>query len=249
MAFLRLHGVSSGRLTRLLSNQAQHGGVPKLDARGHKEPPNKTSEENLAFVRSHIESFPVYESHYSRSDNPDRKYLSPDLSVVKMHYLYKEKCDKEEQRAVSDWVYRKIFNEEYNLSFRRCVSIHHTLSPHPFLPHTQLTHPSTTLSPHQPLTQHTLIPPTTHPTHPHPTNPSPHTPSSHQPLTPHTFIPPTPQFAHMLTKSPFFMRTRTFFIHATQSFLHPFFFLHHTPSHQPFPLLGQRVTHAKLATP
>lgn len=139
-----------------------------MDARGHKKPPNKTLEENLPFIRSHIES------HYSRSDNHDIKYLSPDLSVSKMHYLYKEKCDKEKQRAVSDWVYQNILNEEYNLLFGRCISIHHTLSPHPFLPHTP---------------------------HTHPTNPSPHTPSSHQPLTPHTFIPPTPQSTHMLTKS------------------------------------------------
>ena len=147
VAFLRLHGVSSGRLTRLLSNQAQHGGVPKLDSRGHKEPPNKTSEEDLAFVRSHIDSFPVYESHYSRSDNPDRKYLSPDLSVSKMHYLYKEKCDTEVRRSVSDWVYRKVFNEEYNLSFGRCVTI---LPPHTHTSHTPPphTHSQTHLSSH-----------------------------------------------------------------------------------------------------
>ena len=113
MAFLRLHGVSSGRLTRLLSNQAEHGGVPKLDSRGHKEPPNKTSEEDLALVHSHIKSFPVYDSHYSRSDNPDRTYLSPDLSIAKMYYLHKEKCDNKEQRAVSEWVYWKVFNEEH----------------------------------------------------------------------------------------------------------------------------------------
>ena len=160
VAFLRLYSISSGRLTRLLANQAKHGGVPRLDARGYKEPPNKTSEEDLTFIRTHIESFPVYQSHYSRNDNPDRQYLTPDLSISKMHYLYKVKCEAEERRAVSDWVYRKVFNEEYKegipsllflsscplLTFTQC----HTPPPyflsvsHPFLPYmAKYTHPQT----------------------------------------------------------------------------------------------------------
>ena len=96
---VQLHSISSGRLTRLLSNPAEHGEVPRLDARGYKEPPNKTSEEDLTLIRTHIESFPVYQSHYSRTNNPDRQYLSPDLSILKMHYLYKVKCEAEERRA------------------------------------------------------------------------------------------------------------------------------------------------------
>ena len=120
-AFLSIHGVSSGRITRILAGQAQQGGVPKLDRRGRHPPPNKTSENDLAFIRQHIESFPVYESHYSRNDNPNRRYLSPDLSVSKMYQLYQEECKKKGVRSVSQWVYRKVFNEHFNLSFGRCV--------------------------------------------------------------------------------------------------------------------------------
>ena len=119
VAFLRIHGVSNGRLYRVLAGQAQQGGLPKLDKRGRKQPPNKTSEEDILCVREHIKSFPVYESHYSRADNPNRQYLSPHLSITQMYYLYKEVCTQEEKRAVSEWVYRREFNEHFNLSFGR----------------------------------------------------------------------------------------------------------------------------------
>ena len=120
-AFLRIHGISNGRLTRILDAQSKQGGVPRLDKRGRHEPPNKTSQEDLDVISQHIESFPVYESHYSRSDNPNRKYLSPDLTVAKMYNLYKERCLPEGKRAASEWIYRKHFNENYNLSFGRYV--------------------------------------------------------------------------------------------------------------------------------
>ena len=52
----------------------------------------------------------------------NRKYLSPDLSIAKMYALYKQKCTPDSKQHVSDWVYRRIFNEEYNLTFGRYVS-------------------------------------------------------------------------------------------------------------------------------
>lgn len=121
-AFLLIHGVSNGRVSRALQGVVKTGGLPMQDQRGHHEPPNKTTEEDMAFICNHIESFPSYTSHYSRSDNPNRKYLSPDLSLAKMYSLYKVICTKEGKKQVSDWVYRKIFNERYNLCFGRCVN-------------------------------------------------------------------------------------------------------------------------------
>ena len=44
--------------------------------------------------------------------------ISPDLSVSKMYSLYKGTC-AEKARPVSDWVYRRVFNEEPNLWFGR----------------------------------------------------------------------------------------------------------------------------------
>ena len=80
---------------------------------------NKTSASRVQYVKEHIESFPKYRSHYSRKDNPNHHYLSPSLSLSKMYNLYKDKCTEENQQPVSEWMYRKIFNCEYNLSFGR----------------------------------------------------------------------------------------------------------------------------------
>ena len=119
-AFLRIHGVSNRRLDQAIKDQLKQGGVPKQDQRGRHTPANKTKEEDLAVIRQHISSFPKYKSHYSRADNPIREYLSPDLSAAKMYALYCEYCANERKQPASQWVYRKVFNEEYNLTFGRC---------------------------------------------------------------------------------------------------------------------------------
>ena len=117
VAFLRIHAVSNGRLGRALKAQADNGGSPRGDMRGRHLPANKTTDADLEDVKKHILSFPKYRSHYSRSDNPHRHYLSPDLSITKMYLLYKHGCST----PVSEWVYRKVFNQEFNMSFGRYV--------------------------------------------------------------------------------------------------------------------------------
>ncbi|CAG4934694.1 unnamed protein product [Parnassius apollo] len=61
------------------------------DKRGKHEPPNKTNEADVNFVKKHIESFPVMEPHYIRQTSK-RRYLDASLSITKMHQLYKDKC-------------------------------------------------------------------------------------------------------------------------------------------------------------
>lgn len=53
---------------------------------------NKTTDDDVAFVKDHIQSFPKYRSHYSRATNPIQQYLHPDLSITKMYLLYKDVC-------------------------------------------------------------------------------------------------------------------------------------------------------------
>lgn len=87
------------------------------DKRGKKSPPNKTKKEDVQFVKDHIESFPVMESHYCRKDSK-KKYLYPDVkSTVKMYSLYKALCTETHKKPVSESKYREIFNQEYNFSF------------------------------------------------------------------------------------------------------------------------------------
>ena len=120
--FLKMHGISDGRLERALKAQQVAGGSLHCDQRGRHEPGNKTKPVTVDNIKEHIKSFPKYKSHYSRKDSPHREFLSPHLSIQKMHQLYQEKCDQENTPAASGWVYRKVFNEHFNLSFGRCVS-------------------------------------------------------------------------------------------------------------------------------
>ena len=119
VAFLTIFGVSSGRLNRALKAQTITGGSPHTDLRGCHVPANKTSAEKLQFVNEHINSFPKYKSHYSRNDNPNHQYLSPSLSLSKMYLLYKDRCAETNQPHVSEWIYRRTFNHDHNLSFGR----------------------------------------------------------------------------------------------------------------------------------
>ena len=118
-AFLRIHAVSNGRLNRALQARLAEKGSVHMDLRGRHTPANKTKPEDILRVKEHIDSFPRCSSHYSRSDNPHRQYLSSDLSRAKMYSLYKVWCSEKSYPPVGEWVYRKIFNENYNLSFGR----------------------------------------------------------------------------------------------------------------------------------
>ena len=119
-AFLRTHAVSSGRISHALKAYADNSGSPHADQRGRHTPANKTSDaDHIVFIKEHIQSFPKYQSHYSRADNPAREYLNPDLSIAKMYVLYKDVCSTQEKSPASEGMYRKVFNEHFNLSFGR----------------------------------------------------------------------------------------------------------------------------------
>jgi hypothetical protein len=77
----------------------------------------KTNEEAIIAVKEHIQNFPAFESHYTRSHNPGRKYLSPDLDIRKMFNLYVEKCEENNVSHFNERIYRNIFNEEFSSHF------------------------------------------------------------------------------------------------------------------------------------
>lgn len=117
--FLRTLAISNSPLkTAFQSISAVSNQFVGSDKRGHKEPPNKTSEEWIKKIEAHIESFPVAESHFCRKDTK-KKYLDETLSINKMYELFREKY-KGEDKLPKDNVYRKIFCTKYNLSFFHC---------------------------------------------------------------------------------------------------------------------------------
>lgn len=114
--FLKTFQISDGRCFRALK-KIRDGCEPGSDLRGKQPSVNKVDEARLQIVKNHIESFPAYQSHYTRAHNPNRKYLSEDLNIRLMYNLYKEHCELINAIPVSESKYRHVFNFEYNLHF------------------------------------------------------------------------------------------------------------------------------------
>lgn len=67
-------------------------------------------------IYDHINSFPKVPSHYCRSQTK-REYLDPNLSISKMYELYVEECNQSNTEPQKYYLYRNIFNTEFNLGF------------------------------------------------------------------------------------------------------------------------------------
>ncbi|XP_056637703.1 uncharacterized protein LOC130445840 [Diorhabda sublineata] len=97
--------------------RASEAGMCASDKRGkHGKPVIPEKEKD--FIRRHINQFPSYESHYSRSHS-QKKYLPSHLSISQMYRLYKEECVINNVSPQKESMYRKLFVEEFNLSFHK----------------------------------------------------------------------------------------------------------------------------------
>ena len=118
--FLKTIDISHGPLITALKGRGEAGPFVGEDRRGRHTPANKASDGVIQRVKTHIESFPQIESHYTRSGSR-RCYLDQKLSINKMYRLYKVECEKEDPPVapVGAMTYRRIFCNGYNLSFFR----------------------------------------------------------------------------------------------------------------------------------
>ncbi|XP_050302852.1 uncharacterized protein LOC126740737 [Anthonomus grandis grandis] len=94
--------------------------MPSPHKQGHYKNPKKISDEVINCIENHIKQFPSEESHYSRTKNPHKKYLSPLLNINRLHQLYIEDCQTkklETKYFVKASFYRHIFETRFNLSF------------------------------------------------------------------------------------------------------------------------------------
>ncbi|XP_046684661.1 uncharacterized protein LOC124370420 [Homalodisca vitripennis] len=118
--FLKTIDISNKRVMNIVKRKQLSGtSISPRDKRGKKIPPNKTNPEKLEFVKEHIMKFPRYTSHYSRQQNPNKKYLNPGLNVKKMYDFYKELCKEKAKEPLTLPYYRYVFNTKFNLSFHR----------------------------------------------------------------------------------------------------------------------------------
>lgn len=110
--------ISNGPIIKALTSVGSAGNYEGDDRRGKHEPYNKTKQEDVDFVKQHIQAFPTMESHYCRKTS-SKSYLDSTLTISKMYELYEETCRTATKSPVSINVYRKIFCTEYNLDFHK----------------------------------------------------------------------------------------------------------------------------------
>lgn len=110
--------ISDGKITSVLKLRSTDD-TPIEDRRGRHAPHNKSDPASVQYLQDFINSIPAYNSHYSRKDNEQRKYLAPDLSMKILYDLYGKKCEQENKIPLSLFVFRHIFNTKFNLYFHR----------------------------------------------------------------------------------------------------------------------------------
>lgn len=118
--FLNTLDIKPGK-TKILAakkRESASGGICSNDNRGRHGHQIRVSINAIAIIEQHIRSFPSYISHYSRL-HTDKKYLSQDLNIAKMYKLYKEDCISKNIQPQLESFYRKVFVENFNLSFHR----------------------------------------------------------------------------------------------------------------------------------
>ena len=113
--FASLHGVGVKRIRRLCSLKAE-ARIP-VDMRGrHRNRFNAKSDEIYSLIDDHINSFPYKVEHYTKSGNKKR-YLSGELSVLKMYELFLEKHRPEHYQHVNSGTNIKTIDCDVKYSF------------------------------------------------------------------------------------------------------------------------------------
>lgn len=96
-----LYGITAKRLRRLCEHASSGYSTPPTDKRGKHNSHHRINSDLVKQVKNHIESFPAQESHYSRSDNHGKLFLSENLSIRRMYHLYLELYEPEQHERIS----------------------------------------------------------------------------------------------------------------------------------------------------
>ena len=111
-------------ITRMRVNTAMKKvsstGTPVPDKRGKHTQARTVGDAEKEYVIKHIKRLPTVSSHYTRAKSRHRRYLESNLSIEKLYQMYliwmaEENPDGEK---VKSSYYRKVFNEEFNISFK-----------------------------------------------------------------------------------------------------------------------------------
>lgn len=105
--------ITKSRMIRAMQSTVQN--ETAKDSRG-SYPTKKTDIGDYNFVKQFIKRYPTYESHYKTSVS-NRKYLSSYLNIERLYREYSIVCDFDKRKTLSNWMFRHIFNTEFNLCF------------------------------------------------------------------------------------------------------------------------------------
>jgi len=117
--FLNTFGISE-KVVNTICKKLEDSPTINADMTGkHKNRPHTIPCEVKQFIREHINSFPVVDSHYTRNKT-DKKYLEANLTISKMHRLYLEWINEKPVETLTKNAtlrqYTDVFNE-FNISF------------------------------------------------------------------------------------------------------------------------------------
>ena len=115
--FLSTLGIGEKAIYHTVNHRSENG-ISGHDRRGGKKPNHSTSADVLNEIREHIKFFPTVESHYCRSSS-QKTYLEQNLNLVKMYELYVEHCGETGKTPAKICMYRKVFNEDFNIAFHK----------------------------------------------------------------------------------------------------------------------------------
>lgn len=109
--------ISQSRLSRAVNSVISN--ESGKDKRG-SFPTRKIDAADIDFLKSFINKFPVYESHYNLSRSK-KKYLSPYWNQSRMYREYRLICEHEKKKVLKECTFRRVFNTQFNLSFHSLV--------------------------------------------------------------------------------------------------------------------------------
>lgn len=114
VCFLKTFAITNKAIEVITKKKTEKlSGILTPDKRGSSVPPNKIAEDKIKAIKDHINSYPVYESHYSRRHTA-KKYLPTGLSISVIYEMYKEKVSN----PVSYGFFGKVFRS-MGLSFKK----------------------------------------------------------------------------------------------------------------------------------
>lgn len=91
-------------------------GIVEEEKRGKHGKQKKVSSDIIQGIKNHIDSIPRIESHYLRQQTT-REYIDGGKNLTDIYNDYEKKCLNDGVEAAKIHTFRKVFNEEYNISF------------------------------------------------------------------------------------------------------------------------------------